>query len=77
MQKYPICWSGDPQCECEEMAATLRGGLSLGMCGVPFWSNDTGGYLPIDELSAAHPGPSKELYIRWTQMAMFQSHARL
>ncbi len=76
MQKYPICWSGDPQCEFEEMASTLRGGLSLGLCGVPFWSNDTGGYLPIDELSAAHPGPSKELYIRWTQMSMFQSHAR-
>jgi alpha-D-xyloside xylohydrolase len=76
MQRYPICWSGDPQCEFEEMAATLRGGLSLGLCGVPFWSNDTGGYLPIDELSATHPGPSKELYIRWTQMSMFQSHAR-
>jgi alpha-D-xyloside xylohydrolase len=58
------------------MASTLRGGLSLGLCGVPFWSNDTGGYLPIDELSATHPGPSKELYIRWTQMSMFQSHAR-
>jgi alpha-D-xyloside xylohydrolase len=76
MQRYPICWSGDPECEWEEMASTLRGGLSLGLCGVPFWSNDTGGYLPIDELSAAHPGPSPELYIRWTQMSMFQSHAR-
>ncbi len=76
MQKYPICWSGDPECEWEEMAATLRGGLSLGMCGVPFWSNDVGGYLPIDELGPEHPGPSAELYIRWTQMGMFQSHTR-
>ncbi len=76
MQKYPICWSGDPQCEWEEMASTLRGGFSLGMCGVPFWSNDIGGYLPIDELGPEHPGPSAELYIRWMQMSMFQSHAR-
>jgi alpha-D-xyloside xylohydrolase len=76
MQKYPICWSGDPECEWEEMASTLRGGLSLGLCGVPFWSNDVGGYLPIDELSPEHPGPSAELYIRWMQMSMFQSHTR-
>jgi alpha-D-xyloside xylohydrolase len=69
MQRYPICWSGDPKCEWEEMASTLRGGLSIGLSGVPFWSNDTSGYLSTGELTP-------ELYIRWLQMAMFQSHIR-
>ncbi len=70
MQRYPICWSGDPKCEWEEMASTLRGGLCIGLSGVPFWSNDTAGYT----LSTADLTP--ELYIRWMQMAMFQSHMR-
>jgi alpha-D-xyloside xylohydrolase len=70
MQRYPICWSGDPNSEWEEMASTLRGGLCIGLSGVPFWSNDTGGY------NAANGHLTPELYIRWLQMAMFQSHIR-
>jgi len=70
IQRYPICWSGDPNCEWEEMASTLRGGLCVGLSGVPFWSNDTGGYSAVN----GHLTP--ELYIRWLQMAMFQSHIR-
>jgi alpha-glucosidase (family GH31 glycosyl hydrolase) len=52
------------------MASTLRGGLSIGLSGVPFWSNDTGGF----NSRGGHLTP--ELYIRWLQMAMFQSHVR-
>jgi alpha-D-xyloside xylohydrolase len=70
IQRYPICWSGDPECNWDEMATTLRSGLSVGLSGVPFWSNDTGGYEP----SVGNLTP--ELFIRWTQMAMFQSHIR-
>jgi alpha-D-xyloside xylohydrolase len=70
MQRYPICWSGDPNCEWEEMASTLRGGLCIGLSGVPFWSNDTGGFNSVGHHL------TEELYIRWLQMAMFQSHIR-
>jgi alpha-D-xyloside xylohydrolase len=69
IQRYPICWSGDPICEWEEMAATLRAGLSIGLSGVPFWSNDIAGYLSTGDLTP-------DLYIRWMQMAIFQSHVR-
>ncbi len=69
LQRFPICWSGDPKCEWEEMASTLRAGLSLGLSGVPFWSNDIAGYLSTGDLTL-------ELYIRWTQMNIFQSHVR-
>ncbi|GAJ21287.1 unnamed protein product, partial [marine sediment metagenome] len=37
MQRYPICWSGDPNCEWEDMLTDLRAGLSIGLSGVPFW----------------------------------------
>jgi alpha-D-xyloside xylohydrolase len=66
-QRYPTCWSGDPACEWDSMAFTLRGGLSLGLSGVPFWSHDVGGYR-------GHP--TEKLYIRWAQFGMFCSHTR-
>jgi len=70
MQRFPTCWSADPQCEWEEMASTLRAGLSIGLSGVPFWNSDVGGFNNTE----GHLTP--ELYIRWMQMNMFQSHVR-
>jgi len=66
-QRYPTCWSGDPACEWDSMAFTLRGGLSLGLSGVPFWSHDIGGY---------RGQPDEKLFIRWAQFGMFCSHTR-
>jgi alpha-D-xyloside xylohydrolase len=71
LQRYPICWSGDPNCEWESMANTLRAGLSIGLSGVPFWSCDNAGF--DDE----HGHLSPELWIRWSQWSMFLSHVRL
>lgn len=66
-QRYPTCWSGDPACTWDSLAFTIRGGLSLGLSGVPFWSNDIGGY---------RGQPSEALYIRWAQFGLLCSHAR-
>jgi alpha-D-xyloside xylohydrolase len=66
-QRYPTCWSGDPACAWDSLAFTLRGGLSLGLSGVPFWSHDVGGY---------RGQPTEKLYIRWAQFGMFCSHTR-
>lgn len=68
MQQFPVCWSGDPRSCYEGMAATLRGGLSLGMSGVPFWSHDIGGF---------YGNVSKDIFIRWAQFGLFSSHSRL
>lgn len=68
MQKYPVCWSGDPRSCYEGMAATLRGGLSLGVSGVPFWSHDIGGFYGTVE---------EDVYVRWAQYGLFSSHSRL
>ncbi len=66
-QRYPIYWSGDPACTWDSLAFTIRGGLSLGLSGIPFWSNDIGGYR-------GHP--DEKLYIRWAQFGLLCSHAR-
>lgn len=67
-QRYPICWSGDPAADFQSLACTIRGGLSIGMSGVPFWSHDIGGYRGM---------PTKEVYIRWAQFGLLCSHSRM
>jgi alpha-D-xyloside xylohydrolase len=69
-QRYPVGWGGDPQSDWEGLAASIRGGLSLGMSGNPYHSSDIGGFY-----GSAQPTP--ELYVRWLQAAVFSSHMRL
>jgi len=72
-QRYPINWVGDTQCTWEGMAAALRAGLSLSLSGVPFWSQDIGGFWNPQNLGH---GPDPELYIRWAQWGLLLSHSR-
>ncbi len=66
-QRYPLHWGGDSHPTDTAMAATLRGGLSLGLCGFSFWSHDIGGFF----------GKSPaELYRRWLPFGMLTSHSR-
>jgi len=67
-QRYPVCWSGDPAADFASLAATIRGGLSAGLSGLPFWSSDIGGY---------RGRPDPELYVRWAQFGLFSSHSRM
>jgi alpha-D-xyloside xylohydrolase len=67
-QQYPVNWSGDPASDFESLACSVRGGLSAGLSGLPFWSSDTGGYRGM---------PSPELYVRWAQFGLFCSHIRM
>jgi alpha-D-xyloside xylohydrolase len=66
-QRYPLHWGGDPATTDTAMAASLRGGLSLGLCGFSFWSHDMGGF------TARTP---EELYRRWAAFGMLTSHSR-
>lgn len=66
-QRYPVHWSGDPECDWNAMAGSLRGGLSLGLSGFTYWSVDLGGF---------QGRPDPQLYIRWAQMGLLASHAR-
>jgi len=66
-QRYPTNWSGDPATNLLTMACVLRGGLSYGLSGVPFWSHDIGGFAGT---------PTPEVYVRWAQFGLFSSHSR-
>lgn len=67
-QRYPGHWGGDPQADWEGLAASIRGGLSWGMSGGPFYATDIGGFYGDRRLD--------DLYVRWTQAAVFSSHMR-
>lgn len=69
-QRHPIGWGGDPQSDWEGLAASIRGGLSLGMSGNPFYGTAIGGFYDGDT-------PNPELFVRWLQAAVFMSHMRL
>ena len=67
-QQYAFeVWGGDPEAsfdETEGLPAMLRGGLNLGMVGVPYWSTDTGGYKCLTD--APH---DKEMLVRWYELS--------
>lgn len=66
-QRYPLHWGGDAENTDCGMAATLRAGLSLGLCGFSFWSHDIGGFVQKSP---------EELYLRWLAFGMMTSHSR-
>lgn len=66
-QRYPLHWGGDAENTDGAMAGTLRGGLSLGLCGFSFWSHFIGGF--------PYSTP-KDLYRRWLAFGVLSSHSR-
>ncbi|EPS31985.1 putative alpha-xylosidase [Penicillium oxalicum 114-2] len=67
-QAYPVHWGGDCESTFEAMAESLRGGLSLMLCGYIFWASDIGGFEGT---------PPPALYKRWVQFGLLSSHSRL
>ena len=67
-QRFPVHWGGDCSASYVSMAETLRGGLSLSLCGFGFWSHDIGGF----EQSA-----TADLYKRWCAFGLLSTHSRL
>lgn len=69
MAKTPVKWAGDSQTSWSALRASLRAGLSQAVGGAVFWSHDIGGFYG--------PSPDAELYVRWAQLALWCSHARM
>ncbi len=67
-QRLPVHWGGDCQSTFESMAESLRGGLSLSLCGFGYWSHDIGGFEGV---------PDPAIYKRWTAFGLLSSHSRL
>lgn len=67
-QQYPVHWGGDCWSTFEAMAESLRGGLSLALCGFGYWSHDIGGFEGT---------PDPEVFKRWCAFGLLSSHSRL
>jgi len=68
-QCYPAQWGGDPQADWGGMAANIRGGISWGLSGAPYFATDVGGFFKDTR--------DPELYVRWIQAGVFSAHMRL
>jgi alpha-D-xyloside xylohydrolase len=67
-QRYPLQWGGDNSPNWHNLVPQFTGGLSLGLCGFSFWSQDIGGFLR---------DTNDHLLVRWMQAGMFVSHSRI
>jgi alpha-glucosidase (family GH31 glycosyl hydrolase) len=73
MQRYGWLWSGDVLSTWKTLAAQIMVGINTGLCGIPWWGTDTGGFVPTKEFTA-------ELFLRWFQFSafcpLFRGHGR-
>lgn len=73
LQRYGWLWSGDTASTWAALRAQIMVGIHVGLCGIPYWGTDTGGFVPTPELTP-------ELYVRWFQWSAFcpsfRSHGR-
>lgn len=74
-QNYPANWAGDSSTHQNNLAAILRGGLSMGISGVSFWGFDIGGFYNCD-YEGNRSKPSDEEYIRSVQMGLLSPLSR-
>ena len=68
-QRYPVHWGGDSSANWENMIPQIEGGLSFGLSGFQFWSQDIGGFFGTTK--------NNNLLIRWMQLGLFHSHSRI
>lgn len=67
-QRFPLHWGGDAATTNTGLLGSIREGLSFGLSGFSFWSNDIGGFVTKSP---------EELYRRWLPYGMLTSHSRV
>lgn len=73
-QKFgAIVWNGDIKSTFEALRQSVTSGLSMSMCGIPWWNSDIGGFHSGDIESDYF----RELIVRWFQFGLFSPVMRL
>lgn len=73
-QRYgTLVWNGDIPSTFEALRMSVKSGLHMSMCGIPWWNSDIGGFWGADIESDYF----KELIIRWFQFGIFCPVTRL
>jgi alpha-D-xyloside xylohydrolase len=61
-----LIWSGDIPGEFQMLRKQVKAGLNIGLCGIPWWTTDIGGFWG-DPTQPSY----RELLIRWFQFGAF------
>ncbi|WP_454832443.1 TIM-barrel domain-containing protein [Pseudoxanthomonas wuyuanensis] len=76
-QRYAAMpWSGDTTAGWDALRAQIAGGLNVSMAGLPYWTQDVGGFFvnaPGGERDPAY----RELFARWNQFGIFNPIYRI
>lgn len=73
-QKFgALVWSGDIPSTFESLRMSVKTGLNMAMCGIPWWNSDIGGFWGGDIESEYF----RELIVRWFQFGVFCPVTRL
>jgi len=76
-QRYAaLPWSGDTTASWATLRAQIAGGLNVAMAGLPYWTQDTGGFF-VDFPGGEHNPAYRELYARWNQFGIFNPVYRI
>lgn len=72
-QRYgAINWSGDVQSSWKALKAQIANGLSMSVCGIPYWTSDIGGFFSAGHYPKGVADPAyRELYVRWLEFGAF------
>ena len=73
-QKFgALVWNGDINSDFTQLRNSVVSGLSMAMCGIPWWNSDIGGFFNGDTESEYF----RELIVRWFQFGLFCPVMRL
>jgi alpha-D-xyloside xylohydrolase len=76
-QRYAaLPWSGDTTASWATLRAQIAGGLNVGMAGMPYWTQDTGGFFVRHSGGERNPA-WRELFARWNQFGIFNPVYRI
>ncbi|MBI2513289.1 MAG: DUF5110 domain-containing protein [Opitutae bacterium] len=76
-QRYAaLPWSGDTTASWETFRNQIAGGINIAMAGLPYWTQDTGGFFVNSPEGERNP-EYQELYARWHQFAIFNPIYRI
>lgn len=76
-QRYGAAtWSGDITCSWTALRKQIPAGLGFSLSGVPYWTNDSGGFAVPPRWSASSPSAAdlaewRELNTRWFELSTF------
>jgi alpha-D-xyloside xylohydrolase len=67
-------WSGDTAASFGEFADQITGGLNFSLSGIPYWTEDIGGYFANGDWSTP---ANNELFTRWFEKGVFDPVFRI